>query len=145
MTGPSASNTPMSLSRRRGTVMQITRFCPSIISPKADEVIAVLEALGFERRHQKKGINDEDITSIAMKNADGFSVMVTQVDADQVPRDLTTIQMNVRDFDEAYELLESKGFKNSQGDKVTETGSSKSTMMISPSGFSIVVSEHIRK
>lgn len=123
--------------------MQITRFCPHIISPKAADVIEVFEALGFERRHQKKGINDKDITSVAMKNADGFSVIVTQVD--QLPQDLTTIQMNVRDFDEAYDFLESKGFKNSQGDKITETGSSKATMMVSPSGFSIDVSEHIRK
>ena len=123
--------------------MQITRFCPSIISPKAADVIEVLEALGFERRHQKGGINDKNVTSITMKNADGFSVIVVQ--ADQLPQDMTSIQMNVRDFDEAYELLESKGFKNSQGDKITETDSSKSTMMISPSGFTITITEHIRK
>ena len=123
--------------------MQITRFCPSIISPKAADVIEVLEALGFERRHQKEGINDKDITSVTMKNADGFSVIVVQ--ADQLPQDMTSIQMNVRDFDEAYDLLESKGFKNSQGDKITETSSSKSTMMASPSGFTITVTEHIRK
>ena len=122
--------------------MQITRFCPSIISPKAADVIATLEALGFERRHKKEGIN-EDVTSVTMKNADGFSVIVVQ--ADRLPQDMTTIQMNVRDFDEAYALLESKGFKNSQGDKITETDSSKSTMMISPSGFTITITEHIRK
>ena len=122
--------------------MQITRFCPSIISPKAADVIATLEALGFERRHKKEGIN-EDVTSVTMKNADGFSVIVVQ--ADRLPQDMTTIQMNVRDFDEAYALLESKGFKNSQGDKITETSSSKSTMMIAPSGFTITITEHIRK
>ena len=123
--------------------MQITRFCPSIISPKAADVIEVLEALGFERRHQKEGINDKNVTSTTMKNADGFSVIVVQ--SDQLPQDMTSIQMNVRDFDEAYELLESKGFKNVQGDKITETSSSKSTMMASPSGFTITVTEHIRK
>ena len=32
-----------------------------------------------------------------------------------------------------------------EGDRITETGSSKSTMMASPSGFTITVSEHIRK
>ena len=61
-----------------------------------------------------------------------------------VPKDITTIRMNIRDFDEAFKLLEEKGFKNAQGDKVTNTGSSKSTMMVSPSGFSISISEHIR-
>ena len=123
--------------------MQITRFCPSIISPKAADVIATLEALGFERRHKKEGINDKNVTSVTMKNADGFSVIVVQ--SERLPQDMVTIQMNVRDFDEAYALLESKGFKNAQGDKITETGSSKDTLMISPTGFAISLSEHIRK
>ena len=57
----------------------------------------------------------------------------------------TFIRMNIRDFDEAYKMLEEKGFKNAQGEKITETGSSKSTMMVSPSGFSINITEHIRK
>lgn len=61
-----------------------------------------------------------------------------------VPKDITSIRMNVRDFDEAYKMLEEKGFKNTQGGKITNTGSSKSTMMISPSGFTITITEHIR-
>jgi hypothetical protein len=71
-----------------------------------------------------------------------FHVDVTSA---PVPQDITTIRMNIRDFDEAYKMLEEKGFKNAQGDKVTDTGSSKSTMMVSPSGFSISIAEHIRK
>jgi superfamily II helicase len=78
-----------------------------------------------------------------MKHPDGFRVNVTQVE--QMPRDMTSIRMNVRDFDEAYELLKSKGFVNAQGDKITDTGSSVSTMMVSPTGFSISISEHLRK
>ena len=62
-----------------------------------------------------------------------------------VPQDISTIRMNVRDFDEACKALEEKGFVNAQGDKITETPSSKATMMVSPSGFSISVAEHIRK
>ena len=53
--------------------------------------------------------------------------------------------MNVNDFDEAFEFLTSKGFKNAQGEKITDTGSSKATMMVSPSGFAINLIEHIRK
>ncbi len=68
---------------------------------------------------------------------------VTQVDG--VPQDTTVMRLSVRDFDEAYQFLLSEGFKNAQGDKVTDTGSSKATLMISPSGFAISVSEHIRK
>ena len=35
--------------------------------------------------------------------------------------------------------------KNAQGEKVTHTGSSIATMMVSPSGFAINVGEHIRE
>ena len=125
--------------------MQITSFNPAIITSDAQSVIALFEALGFERRHTKTGINDKDITSVRMRyeNEDGkvFHVNVTQA---PVPRDITAIHMNIRDFDEAYKLLEAKGFKNAQGERITETGSSKSTMMISPSGFPINITEHIR-
>ena len=62
-----------------------------------------------------------------------------------MPRDLTAIRMNVRDFDEAYEFLTARGFVNADGDKVTDTGSSKATLMVSPSGFGISLAQHIRK
>lgn len=77
-------------------------------------------------------------------NEDGkiFRVNITQA---LVPKDVTSIRMNVRDFDEAYKLLEEKGFQNAQGSKITDTGSSKAKMMVSPSGFAISLSEHIRK
>ena len=125
--------------------MTITSFNPLIVTKDAEAVIALFEDLGFERRHTKSGING-NITSVRMRytGEDGkiFHVDVTSA---PVPQDITTIRMNVRDFDEAYQMLQEKGWKNSQGDKITETGSSKSTMMVSPSGFSISIAEHIRK
>ena len=126
--------------------MKITTFNPMIVTKDPEFVISLFEALGFERRHTKTGINDEDITSVRMRyeNEDG-KVFHVDVASAPVEKDITTIRMNVRDFDEAYKLLEEKGFKNAQGDRITETGSSKSTMMVSPSGFPINVTEHIRK
>ena len=38
--------------------MTITAFNPCIITKDAESVIALFEALGFERRHTKTGIND---------------------------------------------------------------------------------------
>ena len=125
--------------------MKITAFNPFVLTEKSEEVIALFEALGFERRHKKTGINDADITSISMKDANGFHVNVAQVEPGYMPRDLTAIRMNVRDFDEAYNFLIDHGFKNAQGDKITDTGSSRSTLMFSPSGFAISLSQHIRK
>ena len=122
--------------------MKITAFNPLIVSPKAAEVIELMEALGFERAHTKTGIN-ENITSVDLKHPDGFRVDVAQVD--QMPQDMTAIRMNVRDFDEAYEFLISRGFVNADGDKITNTGTSKATLMVSPSGFGISLAEHIKK
>ena len=125
--------------------MKITSFNPLIVTKDAEKVIALFEALGFERRHKKTGINDKDVTSVRMRytGEDGkiFHVDVTEAD---VPQDILSIRMNIPDFDEAFAMLEEEGFKNIQGEKVTHTGSSKATMMVSPSGFSISVAEHIK-
>ena len=109
-------------------------------------MIALFEALGFEKRHTKTEINDEDISSTTMKytTEDGKEFYMTISEA-PVPQDMSSIRMNVRDFDEAYKQFLDNGFKNAQGDRITETGSSKSTMLIAPSGFTITVTEHIRK
>ena len=125
--------------------MKITAFNPLILTKDAEATIALYEALGFERRHTKSGI-EGNVTSVTMRYTgdDGkvFNIDVTEA---PVPQDVTTIRMSVRGFDEAYQLLEAKGFKNAQGDKITETGTSKATMMVSPSGIPINISEHIRK
>ena len=124
--------------------MEITTFNPMILSPKADEVIKLFEALGFERRHQANNIDGMDISSVRMKDSNGFHVDIARVES--MPQDMTTIRMNVRDFDEAYELLKAHGFKNVRGeDHAIESASAKSCLMISPSGFSIQLSQHIRK
>ena len=123
--------------------MKITTFNPMIISNDAENDIKLFEELGFERKHKKTGINDEDISSVRMTDSNGFHVDVAQVD--KLPQGFATIRMNVDNFEEAIALLEKNGFKNTQGDKVTDTGSSKATMMASPSGFTISVAQHIKK
>ena len=126
--------------------MKITAFNPQIVTKDAESLIALFEALGFERRHKKTGINDAGITSVRMRytSEDGKVFHVDIAGSPRVPRDITSIRMNVDDFDEAYRMLEEKGFKNAQGDRITDTGTSKSTMMVSPSGFPISVTEHIK-
>jgi len=126
--------------------MTITTFNPAIVTKDAEAVVALFEALGFEKRHTKTGINDSDISNVRMKytNEDG-KVFHVDISKAPVPQTITAIRMNVRDFNEAYQMLEEKGFKNVQGDKVTEPPSSVATMMISPSGFAINLGEHIRK
>ena len=124
--------------------MTITTFNPMILSKDADNIIKLFEEMGFERKHQKDGIDGKDISSVRMTDANGFHVDVARVES--MEHDMTTMRMNVRDFDEAYEFLKSRGFKNATGtDHTVESASSKSCLMISPSGFSIQLTQHIRK
>lgn len=123
--------------------MQITTFNPMILSKNADEIIRLFEELGFERRHKVDNIDDKDISSVRMKDSGGFYVDVARVES--MERDMTTMRMNVRDFDEAYEFLKARGFRNARGDDHTvESKSARSCLMIAPSGFSIQLTQHIR-
>ena len=124
--------------------MKITSFSPLIMTNDPENVRKVFEELGFEKTHEKKDIAETNHSGgFRMKDADGHGVSIAEVD--RVPRDMTVVQMNVDDFDEAIALLSSRGFKNMRGEgNVIETGSSKTAVMISPSGFAINVIQHIK-
>lgn len=119
--------------------MKITTFNPLILSKDAKDIVKLFEELGFEKRHGKTG---EDFSSNRMKDANGFHVDVTEA---ATPKDITSIRMNVSNFEEAYQILTDHGFKGASEEKARDTGTSRSGMMISPSGFSIVIVEHIKK
>ena len=123
--------------------MKITTFNPQIITKDAESVKKLFEDLGFEQRHNPKGIGELDVTGIRMKDANGLYLDISQPDV-QMPQDLTVIRMNVDNFGEAYELLKSHGFKNFYGDQTVAMKSSESTIMISPSGFAINLVQHIK-
>ena len=121
--------------------MKITAFNPLIVTRDSESVIALFEAMGFERRHTKEGISDNNVTDIRMKDANGFHVDVTQGTGEW-----TMIRMNVDDLDEAVAFLEARGFhkaRHAAADKTIETGSSRINIMVSPSGFILSVSQHI--
>ncbi len=124
--------------------MTITTFNPMILSKDADNIIKLFEEMGFERKHQVDNVDGKDISSVRMTDANGFHVDVADVKS--MEKDMTTMRMNVRDFDEAYEFFKAHGFKNATGDDHTvESKSAKSCLLISPSGFSIQLTQHIRK
>ena len=124
--------------------MTITTFNPMILSKDADNIIKVFEEMGFEKKHQVDNIDGLDISSTRMTDANGFHLDVARVES--MEKDMTTMRMNVRDFDEAYEFLKDRGFKNARGDDHTvESKSARSCLMISPFGFSIQLTQHIRK
>ncbi|MCR4600289.1 MAG: VOC family protein [Clostridia bacterium] len=123
--------------------MKITTFNPHIITKDAESVVKLFEELGFQKRHDRKDIGDYKVEGIRMKDAGGFYVDIAEPEID-LPRDLVAIRMNVDDFDEAYELLKARGFRNFYGDKLIESKSAKSAMMVSESGLGINLIQHIK-
>ena len=121
--------------------MKITSFNPLIVTTKQAECLELFEALGFEKRHKKVSGVSTDINTVRMKDANGFHVDITGVK--QLERDMTIIRMNVDDLDEAYNLLAAHGFKAQDG-SASLTPSSKSVLMVSPSGFAIDIVKHIK-
>lgn len=124
--------------------MKITTFDPIIVSPKAEDLISVFEALGFEKSHAPVSATSiGDVQSIRMKNEGGFHVDIADVKG--IPEDRTYIRMNVDNFDEAYDILLKHGYKNKMGEnKSLESKSSKAATMISPSGSVIALVQHIK-
>lgn len=124
--------------------MKITSFSPLIMTKDTESIKEVFEELGFSKRHEKKEVTEAKDGGFRMKDDDGHGVSIARVS--KVPRDMVAIQINVDDFDEAMGLLEARGFKNMSGEgKVIDTGSSKTAMMIAPSGFGINVVYHVKK
>ena len=118
--------------------MKITTFNPKIVTGDPESAVALFEELGFEKRHEIDVEDGAKIKNYRMKHVGGFFVDVTGF-AD-APRDITTIRINVDDFDEAYALLTSKGFK--QVRDIVETPSNKTVMMAAPSGFLVDLCMH---
>ena len=124
--------------------MKITGFRPLIVTKDQEAVVKVFEELGFERRHTKTDVEGGANVAIAMKDANGNRINVAN--AADIPQDLTGIAINVDNFQEAYDFFIGKGFINPRGDgRVTDTSSSRATMLFAPSGFAVSISEHIKK
>lgn len=123
--------------------MKITSFRPLIMTNGADEIGQLFEELGFVKQHEKKDVTETRDGGFRMKDAEGHSVAIAQVN--QMPRDMVAVQMNVDNLEEAIELLTANGFKHRREDvAVYDTGSSRTAIMISPSGFVINVVHHVK-
>ena len=122
--------------------MKITSFNPLIITSEAEETIKLFEELGFERHHTKQDIGGNKVTDVRMKRPEGFYVDIAQSN-----ENYTLIRMNVDDFDETIKFLTDHGFRkpyHEEAKKTIDTGSSKFTVMVAPSGFILSVSEHFK-
>ena len=121
------------------TKMKITTFSPLIVTRNIDKNIKLFESLGFEIAHKQNP--EGKIYDFTMKDADGHQVDIAKADVEQ---DITLIRMNVPDFDEAFAMLQEQGFIM-KGAHVVETESSRSAMVVSPTGFAFDLCQHIKK
>ena len=122
--------------------MKITSFNPIITTAHYDDAVKLFEELGFEKKHLSTNIDNRGITSVTMENADGFRLNISEIK--EYTQDTMGIRMNVDNFDEAYDILIKHGFKTPRGDKTIDSKSSKAATMVSPSGFSISIVQHIK-
>lgn len=113
--------------------MKITGFCPIIVTKDQESVVKTFEALGFERRHKKTDIEGGANVGIAMKDANGNRISIASTTKDRA--DITAIQINVDNFQEAYDFFIGKGFIDPRGDKTTVTSSDQATMLIAHPDF----------
>lgn len=114
-----------------------------IVTSKAAEMIALFEALGFEKRHAPSiDIGYSDVTFTRMADDNGNHVDIA--DVKNISQDKTIIRMNVDNFEEAYELLTEKGFWNPRKERTIDTKTSKGAKMVSTSGLEFYLCQHIK-
>jgi hypothetical protein len=122
--------------------MKITTFNPLIITKDPESAIKLFEDMGFERRHTKENISEINTTDVRMKDANGHHVDVAYGDGEY-----TMIRVNVDDFDEAIAFFMAHGFRephHERARKTVDTGSSRYTIVVSPTGTLFAVSQHIK-
>ncbi len=122
--------------------MKITTFNPLIITRDSESAIKLFEEMGFERRHKKEGIGIEKTTDIRMKDENGFHVDISQANDERM-----MIRVNVDNLEEAIDFLISRGFHKANhpaAHDTVDTGSSRYNIMVSPSGYILAVSQHIK-
>ena len=122
--------------------MKITGMNPLIATKDAESAIALFEALGFERSHKKEGIGEQNLTTIRMKDSNGYHVDITEAD---YPQDVMIIRINVDNFEEAYKIFTQHGFKRADGfSNNVDTGSSQFAILVSPTGVIVDIAQHIK-
>lgn len=124
--------------------MKITTFDPVIISSQYDDVVSLFKELGFETTHNPTAKpNGVPMQVTRMKHKEGFHIDI--IDNSSIPRDISTIRMNVDDFDTAHDILIANGFTELYPDAPHDSTTHIGREMISPTGLTITLMQHIRK
>ena len=124
--------------------MKITTFNPMLIIRDEKPAVNIFKDLGFEPRHTKEGIADQDFKDVRMEDANGFHMDI--VKTTDLPREaIMAIRMNVDNLDEGIALLTKHGFESYKGFGAAHSESSDSITMVSKSKIVIKLIQHNRK
>lgn len=119
--------------------MKIKKFVPVVFTNDASGLVAQFEALGFEKKHVKDGSDTTTAISYVMQDAEGHGFHAVQ--APGFPQTFAGISLMVDDFNEAVEEFTKLGYTNIQKGS-SDTGSSVATVLRSPEGLFVSVSQH---
>ena len=124
--------------------MKITSFYPMIVTRDSEDIVKLFGEMGFGVRHDFSGTTETDYRIIIMEDGDGHRVDIAEAETES---DRVIIRLNVDDFEETIEFLLAHGFRkprHERASKTVDTGSSTYTMLVSPSGYIMAVSQHIK-
>lgn len=122
--------------------MEIRAFRPIVFTSDASGIIAQFEKLGFVRKHEKDMSETNGVVSGVMKDAAGHTLATVQ--GPKFAQTFAGINIMVDDFDNAMKEFAEMGYVNIRTEGGADTGSSVATLLRSPEGLFVSVSQHIK-
>ena len=102
------------------------------------------EVLGFAVKHRPK-IEFLDYVVLENEKKRRVDIVHSRFPADSFKEGFLGMRVNVDDFDEAYILLEERGFRNCMGEgNLIVSPYIKGAHMASPSGFEVMLMQHLK-
>lgn len=120
--------------------MKIRSTSPVVFTNDSSNFIAQMEALGFHVNHEKNKANGTNVIAKTLKDDNDHSVAV--VEGDVFTPSFAGIRINVDNFDEALKEFTEMGYTNAR-ENYADTGTSHVTLLRSPEGIFVSISEHI--
>lgn len=121
--------------------MEIRFTSPVVYTNDSAKIIAQMEKLGFHVNHEKEITGDNDVTTTTMKDDAGHPMAVVENARFTTP--FSGIRLIVDNLCEALDKLTAVGYMNLQAGS-TNTGTSYATLLRSPEGIFVSITEHTK-
>lgn len=123
--------------------MKVSTIKPLILTTNAEKLIKVYSALGFKKKHVKDDIEILNSTTNCTILVDDNDNRIYISQADNIPKEMTVIHINVDNFDEAYEHFKSEGYYDAKP-QITRSATSISQLMFCKTGTGVIICQHIK-